>query len=702
MEELESKPYLLEKNIKIFFDGIPIPSYVWQEKNNNFILIDYNKAAEKVTNGMIKDLLHKKASEIHEDRLDIIEALNQCFQEKKSIFKKFEYIMKTTGERVYISVKMHFLPPDLIIVHITELTQWKLAEKKLMASEEKYRQLFEHSPESIVLLKLNGTIFDVNHATEVQFGYKKDDLLNKNYLKLAVYPSNLIPSFKSRFSRLLEGKPIKPIEFEIFKKDGSKSWINTQISLIKVGEEQFIQAFLIDITESKNFEQKIKRKLENEKFISTISSKLIGNIDIDKAISESLLDMGILIGATRAYILLFNEKDSLEFYIQEWCAEEIEPQMINLTNIDYKKFPWSSKQSREQNFIYIKDVSELPEEAIVTKRELEKLKINSLLVFPIKIKNELYGFMGFDNIERVSKWEEEDFYLLQTTSEIISNALERKWSEETLKGSHQLLAGIISSLTDTIYLVDNDLNIIWVNNVAKQTFGMQLTGKKCYTVLMQRGKPCKECMALKTFLDGKIHEKEKEYVDIIGNKMVCWTTSSAAGLNLEGETELAIVIMRDITARTLTEDSLIQSEISLKLLNETLVQKFEEKTRELKESEENYKRMLNDLDLGFYKGEFKEKLLMHNAAFNRILGLSESKSLVGSKTSQFFVNASDQKKYYKDLLEKGYVRNFISQIKTPDGKLINVQLNSHLIRDDKGNPKEVEGTVIKLTNNIKK
>ena len=701
MEELESKPYLLEKNIKFFFDSIPIPSYVWQEKNNDFILIDYNKAAEKVTNGKIKDLLHKKASEIHEDRLDIIEALNQCFQEKKSIYKISEYIMKTTGEEVYISLKMHFLPPDLIIVHINDITQWKLAEKKLKDSEEKYRQLFEHSPESIVLLKLNGTIFDVNLATEVQSGYTKDDLLNKNYLKIAVYPSNLIPLFKSIISRLLEGKSIKPIEFEIYKKDGSKAWISNQISLINFGEEQLIQAFIIDITERKNFEQKIKRKLENEKFISTISSRLIGNIDIDKAISESLLDMGILIGATRAYILLFNEKDSLEFYIQEWCAKGIKPQMINLTTIDFKKFPWSSKQSREKNFLYIKDVSELPEEASATKRELEKFKIDSLLVFSIKIKNELYGFIGFDNIERVSKWEEEDFYLLKTTSEIISNALERKWSEETLKGSHQLLAGIISSLTDTIYLVDNHLNIIWVNNVAKQTFGMQLSGRKCYNVLMHRGKPCKECMVLKTFLDGKIHEKEKEYVDIIGNKMVCWTTSSAAGLNLEGETELAIVIIRDITARKLTEDSLMQSEISLKLLNETLVQKVEEKTRELKESEENYKRMLNDLDVGFYKGEFKEKLLMHNAAFNRILGLSESISLVGSKSSQFFVNASDQKKYYKDLLEKGYVRNFTSQIKTPDGKTINIQLNSHLIRDNEGNPKEIEGTIIKLTNNIK-
>ncbi len=701
MEELESKPFLLEKNVKFFFDGIPIPSYVWQEKNNDFILVDYNKAAEKATDGKIKDLLHKKASEIHKDRLDIIEALNQCYQEKKNIYKKSEYIMKTTGEKVYISLKMHFLPPNLIIVHINDRTQWKLAEKKLRDSEEKYKQLFEHSPESIVLLKLNGTILDVNLATEAQSGYTKDDLLNKNYLKLAVYPSNLIPLFKSRFSLLLEGKPIKPIEFEIYRKDGRKSWIRSQISLINLGEEQLIQAFLIDITERKNFEQKIKRKLENEKFISTISSRLIGNIDIDKVISESLLDMGILIGATRAYILLYNEKNSLEFYIQEWCAEGIEPKMIDLTAIDYKNILWGSKQSRERKFLYIKDVSELPEEASTTKRELEKLKINSLLVFPIKIKNELYGFIGFDNIERISKWEEEDFYLLQTTSEIISNALERKWSEETLKGSHQLLAGIISSLTDTIFLVDNHLNIIWVNNVAKQTFGMQLTDKKCYSVLMHRGKQCKECMVLKTFLDGKIHEKEKEYLDIIGNKIVCWATSSAAGLNLEGEAELAIVIVRDITARKLTEDSLIQSEISLKLLNETLILKVGEKTRELKESEENYKRMLNDLDVGFYRGAFKENLLMHNAAINKILGLSESISLVGSKSSQFFVSANDQKNYYKQLLEKGYVRNFTSQIKTPNGNIINIQLNSHLIRDDKGNPKEVEGTIIKLTNNVK-
>ncbi|GAH77657.1 unnamed protein product, partial [marine sediment metagenome] len=38
--------------------------------------------------------------------------------------------------------------------------------------------------------------------------------------------------------------------------------------------------------------------------------------------------------------VLFNEEGSLEFYIQEWCAEGTEPQMINLTSINKTTFPW--------------------------------------------------------------------------------------------------------------------------------------------------------------------------------------------------------------------------------------------------------------------------------------------------------------------------------------------------------------------------
>ncbi len=687
------KHFLLDENINQFFNSIPIPSYIWQKTKNGFILIDYNNAALKVTNGKIKDLLHEKASVIYEDRPDIIEAINKCFREKTPISVKLEYLMKTTGEKVFISLKIYHLPPDLIIVHIKDITQWKLAEENLKNSEEKYKLLFEKSPIPIVIIDLTGIIIDCNNASEQQFGYLKKDLYGKSYLDLEIYSPDIIPKLKENLSLTAQGKSIKPFELELTKKDGTKSWIFNQISLVNIGGENLVQSFITNITERRNFEKKIQRKLENEKFISTISTSLIRTVDIDRAVRKAVLEMGVFIGAARAYILLFNEEQALEFYIQEWCVEEVEPQLINLTTISKNRFPWIFDIGSENEMILVRNLSEIPEEAIKTREELEKLNIKSLLAFPITINKEYYGYIGFDNINSISEWKKNDFDIFKTTSEIIGNALERKWAEETLKGSHQLLAGVISSITEVIYLVDSHFNVVWVNNVAKQMFGSRITGQKCYGVFSHRGKPCKECLAAETFEDGKIHEKEKILTNVDGKKKMYWCTSSVASFNIEGERELAVLILRDITEAKKMEKSLIESENNLRLLNKSLLEKIEEKTKELKISEETYKKMLNDLDVGFYKGEFKGKLLMHNSAVNTILGLDASISLIGS---QFFNDLNEQKRYYDELLTNGYITKFKVQLKNFKGESITVHLNSHLIRDHEGNPKEVEGTIIKF------
>ena len=696
MKNFEIKSFLLEENFRKLFDSIPIPSYVWQKKENDFVLIDYNKAAEEVTEGKIKDYLNEKVSIIHKDRSDILGAIEKCYQEKENVSIKSQYSMRTTGEKVYVSLRFYYLPPDLIIVHTKNITQRKTAEKKLRNSQEKYKLLFERSPIPIVLTNLEGTLIDCNLATENQFGYVREELIGKNYFDLNLYSPTLAPLFRKRLSQLKERKEIEHNEFEILKKSGSKAWIVNHMSLVNIDDKIMVQSFITDITERKNFESKIRRKLENEKFISTISSRLIGTDNIDKAISKSILEMGVLIGATRAYILLFNEDNALEFYIQEWCAEGVKPQMINLADISPSMFPWIFKLGRKNDLIHIKDTTELPEDMNDLKNELETLNINSALAFPIKIKGESYGYIGFDNIHQISNWDEFDFDILRTTSEIIGNTLDRKWAEETLKGSHQLLAGIISSLTEAIYLVDNHFNVVWANNVAKLLFGLQITGKKCYKVFSRRIRSCTECIALKTFSDGKIHENERNLTTINGERFYFWCSSSTAGSNLEGETELAIVILRDITTRKSMEETLIQSEKNLKLLNKTLIQKVEERTKELQESEENYKKILNDLDVGFYKGEFKGKLLMHNTALTKILGADEGISLVGSQSSKFLADPDENKRYYSELIGNGYIKNFLTKLKIPNGRLITVQLNSHLIRDDNGKPLEIEGTVIKM------
>ncbi|GAH76938.1 unnamed protein product, partial [marine sediment metagenome] len=114
MKELESEPFLLKENINQFFNSIPIPSYIWQKKDDDFILIDYNSAAEQLKYRKIIDIINGKASEIYQDRPDIVEAINRSYQEKISISLKSNYTVKTTGQKKYNSLNIHHLPPDLI------------------------------------------------------------------------------------------------------------------------------------------------------------------------------------------------------------------------------------------------------------------------------------------------------------------------------------------------------------------------------------------------------------------------------------------------------------------------------------------------------------------------------------------------------------------------------------------------------------
>ena len=564
----------------------------------------------------------------------------------------------------------------------------QLLKDRIEIVEEKYKHLFEESPFSIIILSETGEILDFNPLTEKLFGYNREELLGKNYLEVSAYPPKLIPILRKHFTNLIEGVYLKPTEFQIYKKDRSSISIVAFLSLIKLKNQTMVQAILLDNTERKEYEYISHRKLEIESMISTMSSLFIGDIEFDKAFYFSLRKIGNLYSASRAFILLYNDEDKLEFFMQVPCLERDQIELIKFKTLDVDNFPWCKAEYASRGFVFISDVSKLPSTANQTRIILNNLKIKSLLIYPLIIKDNLKGFLGFDSLDHSLNWNRDDLPIIQTCSEIISNALDRKWSQETLRGSNQLLAGILSSLTEIIALVDKELTIIWSNNVAKKKFGRDISDKKCFEVFTKREIPCKNCIAFKTFEDGLIHETELNLVDEETDKLICWATSSPAAIDYEGDTELTLLIWRDITKKK-------EIEIQLKEMNENLVQKVEERTLELKKSEESYKRMLNELDVGFYRGEYKGKLLQHNVAFNKIFGIDPSLSLIGAHASQFFVDENIQEEYYKTLTNLGYIQNFIAKIKSPKGVIIRVQLNSHLIRDQNGNPCIIEGTVIK-------
>lgn len=118
---------------------------------------------------------------------------------------------------------------------------------------------------------------------------------------------------------------------------------------------------------------------------------------------------------------------------------------------------------------------------------------------------------------------------------------------------------------------------------------------------------------------------------------------------------------------------------------------------ELKESELIYCNLLETVDVGFYQVTLDGQMLNHNRAHNIILGYNPSESLKSEDVRQFWQNPEDREHYIQYLLEHNFTKNYTCHALKKNGEKIIVELNSHLIQDDEGNPIRIDGTFIDIT-----
>ena len=138
----------------------------------------------------------------------------------------------------------------------------------------------------------------------------------------------------------------------------------------------------------------------------------------------------------------------------------------------------------------------------------------------------------------------------------------RKQAEEALRISEGKLGAILSAIADDIALIDNELNIIWTNDAAREIFGDDIVGSKCYEVYHQRNKPCKPypCPTLQVFQDNKVHQYETQVTDKEGKIRHIHCIANVALKDEDGKPKAVLEICRDITEIKQTEEALRVSE----------------------------------------------------------------------------------------------------------------------------------------------
>lgn len=269
MTSVEKKLKESEEKFKTFFKGGLIPTYAWQKVDDDFILIDYNDVAEKITKGAVKKFLGFKASEMYKDRPQFLEELRRVAEEKTNIIHEIKYKMETTKEEKYLLVKSVFLPPDLVLIHTEDITNKKNAEEKLKESEVIFRDLYEEAPNAYFSIGTDKSIIRSNKAAERLLGYTKDEFLKMKVFDLYSDTEYGLERAKKVFRQFLDGEIIKDVELQMKNKDGDPIWVSLWVKPIFDPEGNVIESrsMILDINKRKKAEEKLK---ESENKFRTI------------------------------------------------------------------------------------------------------------------------------------------------------------------------------------------------------------------------------------------------------------------------------------------------------------------------------------------------------------------------------------------------------------------------------------------------
>jgi PAS domain S-box-containing protein len=240
--------------------------YEAMNDGDDFIFVDFNTSAEEIDGISRKHLIGKSVREVFPgvEEFGLFEVFKRVYATGKSerhpvALYKDKRISRWRENYVYK------LPSDKIVAVYEDVTERKQADEMLRRANAYNRSLLEASLDPLVTIGPDGTIRDVNTATELITGYTRKELINTDFSIYFTEPEKA----RIGYQEVFRVGSVRDYPLELRHLDGRVTSVLYNATVYRDEEGQIVGIFAAarDITMQKKAEEALREREENMRYI---------------------------------------------------------------------------------------------------------------------------------------------------------------------------------------------------------------------------------------------------------------------------------------------------------------------------------------------------------------------------------------------------------------------------------------------------
>lgn len=251
--------------LRALFEATPVPCYVWQAVGDDFILVDYNETAVRVSASRVARFRGVALSTLAQDVPELTANVRAVAEDGSPRAAEFVYTRRRDGGAMRLRATFVRPSDGLVAVYAEDVAEQHAASVARRESEARFRSMFEHSLSGMAITSIEGRWLRVNRALCDMLGYDEAYLLEHGFA-LVTHPEDLAPNM-SLLERCLRGEiPGYRMEKRYLHRDGHTVWAALNASLVRDadGTPLYLVAQMHDVTAQKETELALAqaRKME--------------------------------------------------------------------------------------------------------------------------------------------------------------------------------------------------------------------------------------------------------------------------------------------------------------------------------------------------------------------------------------------------------------------------------------------------------